>query len=134
MIRAITVGTVYKHPFADKLSVTYVDEMRTVFRTGDFADGSVAAYVEDDTVVDGSKCFAFKWLGNKPHTVKSKVIRHIRSYGFLEFAPWDCEPGDDLTEHYGAHDMKEIGVTLRQAAGIVLFLIVVVACMMVAGR
>ena len=82
----VRVRDVQKHPDADTLMVATANGNPVIFRTGDYAEGDLAAYVPVDAIVPEGERFAF--LG-KHRRIRAKRLRGIFSMGLLTPA----EPG-----------------------------------------
>lgn len=89
-VRVVRVGDIEKHPNADTLSITKVDDYPVIIRTGDFKPGDLAVYVPIDSVIPkDSVTFAF--LGDM-RRIKAKKLRGIFSMGLLVPPPADLPP------------------------------------------
>lgn len=102
-VEVVKLQGVTKHPNADTLSCVQIFGQNVVFRTGDFVDGQLAAYVPYDAVVPVTDPI-FKFLQKKPDqkTVRIKPIRlrGVYSEGVLVPAPKGFKEGDDVASYY----------------------------------
>lgn len=84
-VRVVKVGNVEKHPNADSLSMTLVDGgYPVIFKTGEYNEGDLAAYVPIDSVVPDLPQWDF--LGGH-RRIKAKKLRGIFSMGMLTKLP-----------------------------------------------
>jgi RNA ligase (TIGR02306 family) len=93
-VRVVRVGPVHRHENADTLSITLVEGgYPVVFRTGEFNEGDLAAYVPVDSVVPDTEQWAFL----KGHRrIRAKKLRGTFSMGML--APLPHRAGQDCAE------------------------------------
>lgn len=96
-VRVVKVTGISKHPNADALSITYVDGgYPVVFKTTDFNEGDLAAYIPIDSVVPDTE--QWKFLGNS-RRIKAKKLRGIFSMGMLCKLPEGYfNEGDNIQE------------------------------------
>lgn len=79
-VRVVRVGDIEKHPNADTLSITNVDDYPVILRTGDFKPGDLAIYIPIDAIVPETEPFAFL-AGHR--RIKAKKLRGVFSMGLL---------------------------------------------------
>jgi len=96
----VRIGDVKKHPNADTLSITTVNEgYPVIFKTGDFHPGDLAVYLPVDSIVPEEERWGF--LGSK-RRVRASRIRGVFSMGLLTALPeGDYPPGTDMAEVMG---------------------------------
>jgi RNA ligase (TIGR02306 family) len=102
--QAIVVPVVLrKHENADALSIVSVnDTFNCVVRSEDWQGIDKGVYIQPQNMVDTNRPeFAFlkkddeQWVRIKPAR-----LRGVWSYGLLVPCPFDCNLGDDLSEHF----------------------------------
>lgn len=99
-VTVVRVGKIGKHPNADTLSITHVfGGYPCIVRTGDFAEGDLAAYVPVDSVVPVTDP-RFAFLGPHPR-IKAKRLRGIFSMGLLVKPDPAWTEGQDVGELLG---------------------------------
>jgi len=87
-VEVVTIGPVRKHPNADTLSITAInDGYPVIFRTGDFQEGDKAVYLPVESLVPlTDPRFAFLAGKDKPkerERIRAKRLRGIFSMGLL---------------------------------------------------
>ncbi len=94
-----------KHSNADRLSIADVFDFTCVTETTQWKEGSLAAYIPPDSLVDIKRPeFSFLAMhanGNDKVRIKGKKIRGVPSFGLLVPAPEGSKVGDDVTEQLG---------------------------------
>jgi RNA ligase (TIGR02306 family) len=104
VVRTVTVGPIEKHPNADTLGVTRVDDYPVIVKLGEFSPGDLAVYIPVDTKVNRTDP---RWSWMPSSTVKARRLRGVFSMGLLiptkpPYFTQDCEPTHEaLTEHLG---------------------------------
>lgn len=99
-VEAVRIGPIEKHPNADTLSITQVlGGYPCIIKTGDFAEGEIAAYVPVDALVPVSRP-EFQFLAGDANAdgfarIKARRLRQIFSMGLLVKAPAGVNEGDD---------------------------------------
>lgn len=98
-VEVVKVGTVKKHPNADSLSIVQVGGYPVVIRTSDFAQGDLAAYVPEDSVVKTNRP-EFSHMKGKNGTARIKAVRlrGVYSEGLLVPAPKGSSEGQDVAD------------------------------------
>lgn len=95
----VKISNIIKHPDADSLSIAHVmGDYPVIFRTDQFKEGDLAAYICVDSVVPDTEIFAF--LQGK-RRIKARRLRGIYSEGLLVEAPQGFQEGDSIIEHFG---------------------------------
>ena len=94
----VRVRDVVKHPDADTLSIGSANGNPVIFRTGEYNEGDLAAYVPVDAIVPFNDRFAF--LG-KNLRIKAKRLRGVFSMGLLTKSEPEWEEGQDVREALG---------------------------------
>ena len=94
----VRVRDVAKHPEADTLMVATANGNPVIFRTGDYQEGDLAAYVPVDAIVPEGERFAF--LG-KHRRIRAKRLRGIFSMGLLTPVEPGWEEGQPVAEALG---------------------------------
>ncbi len=104
-VTVVRLGEIRKHPNADTLSITEVLGCPVILRTGDYAEGELAAYVPVDSVVPGD---AERWAflrhtpdDVRPIRIRAKRLRGIFSMGLLAKPEPDMAEGDEIRERWG---------------------------------
>lgn len=90
--QVVRIGKTRKHPNADTLSITHVlGNYPVIFRTGEYEDGDLAAYIPVDTMVPNEEPFTFLFEGKLKERarLKAKKLRGIFSMGLLVPLPED---------------------------------------------
>lgn len=105
----IRVGEVFPHPNkgnedpklrCDTLSYTLVyGGYPVLFRTGEFVQGDLAAYIPIDTVVPTDRD-VFSFLKDSPR-IKARRMRQMFSMGLLVPAPPGFEEGAQVVDYFG---------------------------------
>lgn len=104
-VEVVRLGTVEKHPNADKLGITHVHGGYPVIcRLGDYAEGDLAVYVPVDSVVPNTEEWAF--VGSR-RRVRAKRLRGTFSMGLLTKAPEGAVEGEDVAERLGIFKWEE---------------------------
>jgi RNA ligase (TIGR02306 family) len=94
----VRVRDVQKHPDADTLMMATANGNPVIFRTGDYQEGDLAAYVPVDAICPFNERFAF--LG-KNTRIKAKRMRGIFSMGLLTPIEPGWEEGQNVQEALG---------------------------------
>lgn len=107
--KVVRLANVEKHPNANTLSIADAGGYPVIFRTGDYSEGDLAAYIPVDSVVPDTPDWAFL---NGARRIKAKRLRGIFSMGMLTKAPDGLNEGDDCMQALGIeryqskHDIK----------------------------
>lgn len=99
-VRVVRVGPIEKHPNADTLGITKVDEYPVLVKLGEFNEGDKAVYIPVDSVVPDTP--AFKWLDGHLR-IRAKKLRGTFSMGLLTHYTGNASIGDIVD--------KELGIT-----------------------
>ena len=105
-VEVVQIGKIEKHPNADSLSITHVHGgYPCIFRTGQFSEGDLAAYIPVDTTVPVSDP-RFAFLAKSADAfgraqIKALKLRGIFSMGLLVAAQNDWTRGADVREALG---------------------------------
>lgn len=91
----VRVRDVVKHPDADNLSIGSANGNPVIFRTGEYNEGDLAAYVPVDAIVPDDPRWDF--LG-KTRRIKARRLRGIFSMGLLTTPEPEWEEGQDVRE------------------------------------
>jgi hypothetical protein len=103
-VEVVKLNNMTKHANADSLSCVEVFGQNVIFRTGDFKEGDLAAYVPYDAVVPVTDPkFAFLKKKDNQTTVRIKPIRlrGVYSEGILVAPPPGSKEGDDVAKTLG---------------------------------
>lgn len=102
-VEVVKLQGVTKHPNADTLSCVQIFGQNVIFRTGDFVDGQLAAYVPYDAVVPVTDPkFAFLKKGaSTTARIKPIRLRGVYSEGVLVPVPPNAVEGQDLAATWG---------------------------------
>lgn len=100
-VNVVEITDVRPHPNADRLELIQVGNYTCVVPKGQFAPGSLAAYVEPDYVVPETPQFAFLGARPKDRRIGAKKLRGIWSEGLLTAAPAGANVGDDVMAALG---------------------------------
>lgn len=105
----VRIGEIHPHPNKDNpdpnlrcdtLSLTEVmGGYPVLFRTGEFSEGDLAAYIPVETLVPVSNPI-FAFLGDH-NRIKAKRMRGVFSMGMLVAAPSDMNEGDSVIDALG---------------------------------
>jgi len=99
-IEVVRIGTVEKHPNADKLSVTRIHGgYPVIFQNGLYKEGDLAVYVPVDSVVRANDP-RFDHLGDHLR-VRAKRLRGVFSMGLLTPAEEGWVEGQDVSAELG---------------------------------
>ena len=119
-VPVVRIGTITKHPNADKLSITQVDGCPVIIQTADFKEGDLAVYIPIESVIPLNHP-AFEFLRDPHHPeretvhIKAKRLRGVFSMGLLipvgafgsgPFAGRGSE-GRDVAEYLGIVKYEE---------------------------
>mgnify|MGYP001769147590 CR=1 FL=1 len=97
-VEVASVRNVQKHPNADTLSIAEINGYPVIFRTGEFSEGGLAAYVPIDSVVPDTEDWAF--LGGH-RRIKAKRLRGIFSMGLIIPAKPEWKFGQNVQDELG---------------------------------
>jgi tRNA-binding EMAP/Myf-like protein len=87
-VDVVRIGTVQKHPNADKLSITEVEGCPVVFRTVDFKEGDAAVYIPIESLIPEGREWVKKHCSHLTfkrgvHRLKAVRLRKVFSMGML---------------------------------------------------
>lgn len=98
-VEVVRIGPVRKHDNADTLSITDVHGgYPVVFRSGEFNEGDLAAYIPVDAIMPDAPEWSF--LGSR-RRIEAKRLRGIFSMGLLTKAPEGYGEGADVRDVLG---------------------------------
>lgn len=121
-VRVVRIPDIEKHPNADTLGIVHIDGYQVVVKLGEFSAGSLAAYVQPDSIVPNAEEFAFMWADKGftedddiPVKYRRVTVRKFRkewSEGLLILIPnwvrfddngkWrEVAEGDDIADTLG---------------------------------
>lgn len=132
--RVIRIPDIEKHPNADTLGIVRIDGYQVVVKLEEFSAGSLAVYIQPDSIVPNAEEFAFLWADKGftedddiPIKYRRVTVRKFRkewSEGLLIHVPmwvryddhgsWrEVAEGDDLADvlgitHYEPPDPQEM--------------------------
>ena len=104
-VRVVEIGKVGKHPNADRLEITHVDNYPVVIGAGSFQPGDLAVYIPVDSVLPNEPEFEAVYKYTAKGRVKAAKLRGIFSMGILHTRDYPFLPQPD-------------GVTLAEWLGI----------------
>lgn len=104
-VEAVRIGNVARLENSESLSITNIHGgYPCIFRTGDFSEGELAAYIPVDALCPVARQ-EFKFLdsgkGRAFERIKARRLRGTFSMGLLVKAPAGAKEGDDLRAHFG---------------------------------
>lgn len=102
-VRVAEIGKVGKHPNADRLEITHVDNYPVVIGAGSFQPGDLAVYIPVDSVLPPTTEFENVYKYTSKGRVKAAKLRGIFSMGILHALPdvHAIELPDDIAGWYG---------------------------------
>lgn len=106
LVTVVRIDGIRKHENADTLSIVDVfGGYPCIFRTGDFQNGDLAAYIPVDMLIPDTELFrTFRTPKHRPGEtvrIKAKRLRGVFSMGILVRAPEGAQVGDDVTATLG---------------------------------
>lgn len=109
-IRVVRLGPIEKHPNADTLSITQIDGgYPVIFRTGEYKEGDLAAYVPVDAIVPDFPEWRFlapnilpgEPVPEKYRRIRARRLRGIFSMGLITKATPNSKEGNNVQEVLG---------------------------------
>lgn len=103
-VEVVQLGKIGKHPNADTLSITTINNgYPVIFRTGDFNEGDLAVYIPVDSLVPTQyPWFSFlKREGRNVERIRAKKLRGIFSMGLLIPKAQEWTLGQNVQEVLG---------------------------------
>lgn len=106
-VRVVKIGAVEKHPNADRLEITHVDNYPVVIGAGSFQPGDLAVYIPVDSVLPQTEEFADAYKYTSKGRVKAARLRGIFSMGMLHA----CPPPLGLADEHAVDIASLLGIT-----------------------
>src|ERR1700722_16656043 len=83
-VNVVRIDEIHPHTNADTLGITYIGGYQVVVKKDDFTPGTLAIYVQPDTIVPVIPQFAFLWVdrefadGTIPEKLRRITVRRFR--------------------------------------------------------